>query len=100
MCQGGMLTPAAMCTGTGTCGTVTATSCHGYSCISPTMCGTHCNAGTGTGCEPGYVCTGGGSNGTCVGNLGPGSPCTANSECKNGMCLPSDAGADAGSVCN
>ena len=80
-CTGSTLTPAAFCSGSGTCASPGTVSCGAY------VCGTNaCKAtcASDSDCTTGNYCTG--TNGSCVAKKAPGNACTADNQCGTGHC--------------
>jgi len=79
-CSGSSYTPARTCNGSGTCQTVTSTSCGAYIC-GATSCKTSC--GSGADCTSGNFC----AAGACVAQRANGFSCGAAGECASGSCV-------------
>jgi hypothetical protein len=79
-CSGTTYTPARTCNGSGTCQSVTTSSCVPYIC-GPSACRTTC-ASSGD-CSSGNYC----SSSACVGQKPNGSTCAVGGECLSGFCV-------------
>jgi len=86
-CTAGNATPAAHCTGTGACGSVSPVSCNGYAC-SGTVCGTSC--GSDAQCQADSYCSGS----LCVPLLALGKTCTRSAMCASAKCAPYNVDVD------
>lgn len=79
LCTEGQATPAAFCSGTGTCQVAPASACAPYVCAQD-ACGSSCSQTSE--CAAGYYC----ADSACVPTLDPGSVCSGAEQCGSGFC--------------
>jgi hypothetical protein len=88
-CASGTYQPQSFCSGSGTCSTMSPTTCGNYVCNGAgTACLTSCNYGVNqdSECASGSYCTGS-TNGTCQSKRTPGNSCVLGHECTTGNCV-------------
>ncbi len=80
-CHDGILEPADLCDGLGSCFDLGQLNCEPYTCLSPDACRDTCEDDTN--CAAGFHC----DEQSCQENLIDGSACVRDGQCRNGHCV-------------